>query len=202
MPINAVIWDFGGVIIRTEDPASREQLIADLGVTRDYLSELTFSGEAGTRAQLGEITQAELWQHVRSELNLAPSEYPDLMKRFFGGDVVDFELVDYIRSLRSRYTTALLSNAWNDLRDIITNRWNFADAFDVMVISGEEGVMKPDPRIYQIALERSGVQPPETVFIDDFIENIEAARKIGMHGIHFQNPGQALVDLEKKLSHS
>ncbi|MBU1662779.1 MAG: HAD family phosphatase [Chloroflexi bacterium] len=202
MFIKAIIWDFGGVIIRTEDPASREQLIADLGVTRDYLSELTFSGEAGTRAQLGEITQAELWQHVRSELNLAPSEYPDLMKRFFGGDVVDFELVDYIRSLRSRYTTALLSNAWNDLRGIITNRWNFADAFDVMVISGEEGVMKPDPRIYQIALERSGVQPPEAVFIDDSIENIEAARKIGMHGIHFQNPEQALVDLEKKLGHS
>jgi len=93
MPIKAVIWDIGGVIMRTEDQAPRAELADELGVTRAYLNELVFDGEQGTRAQIGEISRMELWDYVRSELQLAPGEYPDLNDRFFGGDVLDTDLV-------------------------------------------------------------------------------------------------------------
>jgi epoxide hydrolase-like predicted phosphatase len=198
MGIKAVIWDIGGVIMRTEDLAPRDQLAADLGVTRTYLNELVFGGEQGSRAQRGELNQTELWNYVRGELNLEPDEYPDLRARFFGGDVLDTELIDFIHSLRPQFKIGIISNAWRELPDVLAE-WSIADAFDVVVGSGDEGIMKPDPRIYQIALERLSVQPQEAVFVDDFIENITGARELGIHAIHFQSREQALRELKAML---
>jgi putative hydrolase of the HAD superfamily len=116
--------------------------------------------------------------------------------------MVDYELVDYIRALRPKYRTALLSNAWDNLRSVLTDTWKIADAFNCLTISAEEGIMKPDAQIYQIALDRAGVAPDEAVFVDDFAHNIQGARAVGMHGIHFLNPDQALNDLKGLLNYS
>jgi putative hydrolase of the HAD superfamily len=111
-------------------------------------------------------------------------------------------LVDYLRSLRPRYKTALLSNAWSDLRGMLTERWEIADTFDELVISAEVGIVKPDPRIYHLALERLQVAPQEAVFVDDFIENIEGGKAVGLHTIHFRTPHQAIEDLSSLLNSS
>ena len=198
MEIKAVIWDIGGVIMRTEDLGPRDQLATDLGVTREYLNDLVFGGEQGTRAQFGELSQTELWEHVRSELMLAQDEYPDLRERFFGGDVLDTELVDFIRLLKPQFKIGIISNAWSDLPTALDN-WGIADAFDIVVGSGDEGIMKPDPRIYNLALERLSVQPQEAVFVDDFIENITGARELGINAVHFQSQKQALRELKRLL---
>jgi epoxide hydrolase-like predicted phosphatase len=198
MPIKAVVWDIGGVIMRTEDQAPRAELAAELGVTREYLNELVFGGEQGTRTQVGEISQQELWDYVRSELNLAPGEYPDLRERFFGGDVLDTELVDFIRSLKPRYKIGIISNAWREIEDSLME-WGIDDAFEVVVGSGDVGIMKPDPRIFQIALERLAVEPFEAVFVDDFIQNIHGAQALGIAAIHFQGREQVIRELEQRL---
>ena len=103
MSIKAVIWDIGGVILRTEDHTPREQLAKTLGVTRAELEALVFGGDLGRRAQLGEITPKKLWGAVRAELNLPPGAHSDISERFFAGDEIDYILVDFIRSLRTRY---------------------------------------------------------------------------------------------------
>ncbi len=200
MPIKAVIWDLGGVIVRTEDHTSRDHLAVELGVSRHHLEMTVFSGETGNQAQRGEIGTDELWEAVRQEFDLSKEGLVDFRKRFWAGDEVDYDLVEHIRSLRGHYATALLSNAWDNLRAVLTERWKIDDAFEKITISAEEGVMKPDARIYEIALERSGVAPSEAVFIDDFAHNIEGARAVGMHGIHFLNVDQTLNDLQKLLS--
>ena len=137
-------------------------------------------------------------KYVRRELNLATGEYPDLMDRFFAGDRVDDKLVAYIRSIKPRYKTGIISNAWSEVSEILGG-WGILDAFDVIIGSGDEGVMKPDPRIYHLALAGLNVQANEAVFIDDFIENIEGARRLGMLGVHFQSTRQALAELEALL---
>jgi epoxide hydrolase-like predicted phosphatase len=200
MTIRAVLWDFGGVIMRTGDWTPRNQLADDLGVDRKYLIQLVFSGPLGLRAQLGEITPDELWENVRLELGLSPEAMGDFQDRFWAGDEVDYDLVDYVRSLRPRYTTGILSNAWRGMQTVLVEDWKIADAFDEFIISGETGIMKPDPRIYQIALERVGVAPEQVVFIDDFPENVEGARAVSMHAISFQNTEQVKADLEDMLS--
>lgn len=198
MPIKAVIWDIGGVIMRTEDQAPRAELAAELGVTREYLNELVFEGEQGMRAQIGEINRMELWDYVRSELKLAPVEYPDLHDRFFGGDVLDTDLVDFIRALKARFKIGIISNAWSQIEESLVE-WGIDDAFEVVVGSGDVGIMKPDPRIFQIALERLGVEPSEAVFVDDFIQNVHGAQALGIAAIHFQGREQVIQALEQLL---
>jgi putative hydrolase of the HAD superfamily len=198
MPIKAAIWDVGGVIARTEDLSPRDQLAEELGVTRAYLNELFFSGHEGIRAQKGEITVDELMATIRGELGLAPAEHPDLETRFFAGDHVDEQLVNFIRAMKPGYKTGIISNAWSGLSDML-KRWKIRDAFDVVIGSGDVGVMKPDPRIYWLALDNLAVQPEEAVFLDDFIENVDGARAIGMHAIHFRGPEQAIQELNVLL---
>jgi 2-haloacid dehalogenase len=78
-------------------------------------------------------------------------------------------------------------------------RFAFLSWFDGIVVSGEEGVIKPDPRIFRILLERYRIAPEEAVFIDDNPGNVAAATALGLHGIHFRSPEalrSELVSLE------
>ena len=198
MSIRAVFIDFGGVIVRTEYQAPRQHLAERLGMEYEDLEKLVFNSPSSDRAAIGEISDKEHWAEVTKRLRRPTSEMEAIREEFFAGDVVDREITDFLRSLRPRYHVGLISNAWPDLRDYIIKQ-KFDDAFDHMVISGEVGVMKPEARIYQIALEQAGVSPNEAVFVDDFIENIEACEELGMHGIHFRDPKDAMTELKQLL---
>jgi epoxide hydrolase-like predicted phosphatase len=199
MAITAVIWDLGGVLLRTEDLSSRQALADRMGKPRLDLEYLVFSGDSGNRAQLGEISVNEHWENIRRNLDLDTAGISEFQRQFWEGDQLDVELVNTIRSLRGRYKTALLSNAFSDLRQVVTSRLNLSDVFDEMIISAELHLMKPDPRIYQVALHRLGVTGEETVFIDDILRNVEGARSQGMRAIHFRQRSQALAELERML---
>jgi putative hydrolase of the HAD superfamily len=196
--IKAVFFDLGGVIIRTEFQAPRQHLAERLGMEYEDLVKLVFDSPSSIRASHGEISDKEHWAEVTKRLRRPPSETETIRNEFFAGDVVDHEIVELLRSLRPRYFVGLISNAWPDLRDYIA-RQGFDDAFDQMVISGEVGVMKPEARIYQIALEQAGVSPNEAVFVDDIYENIEGCEKVGMKGIHLKDPESALKQLKTLL---
>lgn len=199
MPIQAIIFDMGGVILRTEDHTPRKTLADRLGLSYDELSQIVFDKESAQLATVGKITTEQHWETVRLKLGLTKEEFPTVPLEFWGGDNLDTDLVDYLRSKRPAYKTALLSNAWDDLRGVLEDSYQIADAFDVMVISAEVGVKKPDPQIYQIVLKRLHVAPSEAVFVDDFIENVEAARRQGMYALHFQYPDKARLALENLL---
>src|SRR5690606_8000559 len=68
--------------------------------------------------------------------------------------------------------------------------FDFLDAFDGILVSGREKLIKPDPRIYSLMLNRFGLKAEQTVFVDDMPVNVDAARKLGLHAIRFQSPGQ------------
>ncbi len=188
MDIQAVIFDFGGVLIRTEDYGPREALARRYGVTREHLEYLVLTGPEGTRAQLGEIHPRELWLYVARELGIPDPNLEEMERAFWGGDRFNTELIAFARQLRNRYKVGLLSNAWITLREWLKTT-PVADLFDVQVISAEVGLMKPDPRIYARILGELGVLPQQAVFIDDMPENVEGARRVGMHAIHYtDNP--------------
>jgi epoxide hydrolase-like predicted phosphatase len=186
--IRAVIFDVGGVLIRTEDPRPRAELERRLGLAPGEAEELVFNGDMGTRAQLGEIRTAELWRWVQQRLGLDDAGLEEFRRAFFGGDRLDVELVDYVRALRPRRQTAIISNAMDSLRTQLATDDPAADAFDLIVCSAEERVMKPDAAIYERTLARLGIEPDEAVFIDDAAKNIAGARAVGMHALHYM-PG-------------
>jgi epoxide hydrolase-like predicted phosphatase len=199
MTIRAVFFDLGGVIVRTENPVPRTTLAKSLGLSYADIDKLVFENESSKQASLGLITEARHWQNVARLLNQPDSEIDRLRSEFFAGDRVDLELVGLMLSLRLFIKIGLISNAWSELRAWIEAQ-NFADAFDDMVISAEVGFAKPDPRIYQAALQNLQVLPEESVFLDDMPRNVEAARKIGMHAIHFVQPDQAIAELKTLLA--
>ena len=199
MSIRAVIWDLGGVIVRTEDRAPRDALAERLGVTRGYLSGLVFGQDGDYRAQLGQIQAEEQWGNAARKLGIPPEEMPAFIKQFFAGDSLDSKLVDYIRGLKRNYTTALLSNALSDLRELVTQVWRIEDAFHHVVISAEVGLMKPDAAIYELALEKIGCAPQEALFVDDVEENVLAAQEVGMQAIRFQGREETIEEVEGLL---
>jgi glucose-1-phosphatase len=200
MSIRAVIFDLGGVINRTENKNPRERLAERAGISYEELIKLVFDTDSAIQATVGKLTTREHWDIVRQNLDIPSEVLSPLESHFWGGDMIDEELIDYIRSLRPRYKTGLLSNAWDDLRRYLQEEWKIADAFDEIVISAEVGVAKPDPRIYQIILEHLGVTPPEAIFVDDYPDNVEGAIRVGMHAIRFENPEQAKQEIDKLLN--
>jgi epoxide hydrolase-like predicted phosphatase len=198
MSIKAVIFDLGGVILRTEYQAPRQHLAESFGMDYDDLASIVFDSPTAQKATIGEMTNDEYWLAVTKRLKRPASEMETIRREFFAGDVVDHKLVDFLRSLRGSYKTCLISNAFDDLRSFIV-REKFDDVFDHMVISAEVGVAKPEAKIYYLALEQLQVQADEAVFVDDFIENIEACEELGMEGIHFKNPESTIQQLKALL---
>jgi epoxide hydrolase-like predicted phosphatase len=198
MTIKAVFFDLGGVLVRTEFQAPRQQLADRLGMDYEDLSRIVFDSDSGLKASLGEIAADAHWASVVQRLKRPAAEISRIREEFFAGDIVDRMLVEYIRSLRGRYKTGLISNAWSDLRDFVV-REKFDDAFDKMIISAEVGVIKPEPKIFQIALEQFGVKPQEAVFVDDFYINIEGCQRVGIQGIHFRDAESTLKQLKQLL---
>ena len=186
--IKAVIFDIGGVIVRTEDRTPRAQLEVQLGLAPGESDQLVFNSEMGQQAQCGAIPTAELWAWLQQQLGLNAEGLRDFRTAFWGGDRIDCKLVNYIRTLRPHYQTAIISNATDDLLEQVARIDPEGDSFGLVVGSAYEKMMKPAPEIFLRTLARLGCQPDEAVFVDDFAHNVAGAQAVGMHAIHF-TPG-------------
>ncbi len=198
MSIRAVFFDLGGVIVRTEYQTPREHLAERLGMEYDDLNRIVFDSETGHQASIGAITSLQHWEAVMKRLKRPYEEMSVIRDEFFAGDIIDRQILDFLRSLRGKYKTGLISNGWGDLRDYLV-REKMDDAFDHIIISAEVGIAKPEAKIFQMALKQAEVSPNEAVFVDDFHVNIEGCEKVGMKGIHFKDAGSALKQLKLLL---
>ena len=142
MSIRAVFFDLGGVIVRTEYQAPRQRLAERFGMDYEDIDKIVFGSPTAARASVGEITEEEHWLQVMKILKLPAAEYKSVQKEFFGGDVIDRGLLEFLRSLKPRYKVGAISNAWSGLRQHM-EREKFADVFDAIVISAEVGAAKP-----------------------------------------------------------
>ncbi len=123
-----------------------------------------------------------------------PIEAIDLTTRLFGGAVPDERMIEAVRSARTQgIRTALVSNTWG-LRD--SPPW-YEELFDAVVLSGREGVRKPEPEIFHLTAGRVGVRPAGCVFVDDIAANVDGARSIGMTGVVHRHPDITIPKLEE-----
>lgn len=194
--LKAIIFDVGGVLIRTHSRAGREKWASHLGLDSWEFENLVFNGESGRQVQLGHKTHQDHWRWLGDHFSLKAIEVAEMEQDFFAGDRLNEPLVAYIQRLRQAgYRTGLLSNYTDKARHLWTAVYPFIQYFDGVVVSAEVGVMKPDPRIYHLALESLGVTAPEALFVDDFAENIAGASAVGMQTLHFTDPVLALRQL-------
>ena len=197
--IRTVVWDAGGVLVRTEDPSPRRAWEARLGLARGALEPLVFRNPAAQQAALGPGGWEQVWAWVAAHLALTDDERDELERDFFAGDRLDLDLISFIRRLRPEIKTGMLTNAFRSARQDLEHKWKIADAFDLIVVSAEEGVVKPDPRIYRIMLERLGADPGASLFVDDIEENVEGARRVGMQALRFESTPQVIEEVGRRL---
>ena len=118
-----------------------------------------------------------------------------LIDRLFAGSAIDEAMVAGVRALRERgVRTGMVSNSWG-MR--LYPRELLAQIFDGLVISGEEGFRKPDPRMYELGAERVGVAADQCVFVDDLVFNLDPARELGMAVVHHTSAAATLAELDR-----
>jgi putative hydrolase of the HAD superfamily len=198
MKIKAIFFDYGGVIQRTEYQSPRQHLAQKFGMEYEDIDKLVFDSPTAKQATIGEIKEAEHWSAIAKRFKLGKDELEKFKSEFYGGDVIDHAFMQFIRSLRPKYTVGLISNAWSDMREYLTKQ-KLDDAFDTLTISAEVKSAKPEAKIYLHALEQTEVKAEEAVFVDDVSANIEASQKLGMHGILFRDAEEAIHQIKKML---
>lgn len=180
----AVIFDWGGVLMRTMDVRPRRVWEQRLHLPPGALADTFFGSPTWDRAQRGEASLDDVWAEVADRLGVGRADLPALRWDFWAGDRRDGELVGLIRELRAAgIRIGLLSNHSRELRQRLGD---LEPLWDAVVISGEVGVLKPDPTIYRLALERLDVAPEQALFVDDWRPNVEGARQLGMSGVRFR----------------
>jgi epoxide hydrolase-like predicted phosphatase len=199
MAIRAVVFDIGGVL----------EITPGLGLTRAWETRLGLAaGELDRRlsdvwaaGSIGAITLDDVHQAVRDRLGLDERQLAAFMtglwREYLG--TANTELIEYARQLRPRYRTGIVSNSFVGAREREQAAYGFEDLVDQVVYSHEAGMSKPDPRLYALVCARLGVRPEETVFIDDYAPNIEAAREAGLHAVHYTDHATAMAEIERLL---
>jgi HAD superfamily hydrolase (TIGR01509 family) len=195
----AIIFDFGGVLMKTLDYGPRHTWDDRLGLPHGSAESIVHGSAIWHKAQLGLVPVAEYWAAVAQQLGISPEQIPQFERDYFSGDQLDSSLIALIRHLKgSGHRTALLSNDSPALDDKLADQ-GIADLFDPVVISAHIGVMKPDPAAYQALLDALNCPENQTIFIDDRLENVLAARALGMHGIHYIQDMDVAAALEPLL---
>ncbi|MEU8268513.1 HAD family phosphatase [Sphaerisporangium sp. NPDC049002] len=205
--VKGVLIDWGGVLTTNLQEAIAEWLAADAiddAHYRDLMRQLirhayegSVDGESPIHAlERGEIDAAEFERDLAAKLVTLDGGSPiaeGLLARMFAGFRPVPTMYEMLRAARAAgLSTCLLSNSWGDhyLRD----GWD--DYFDQVVISGEVGMRKPEPRIFHHALGLVGLRPQECVFIDDIEANIVAARSLGIVGLHHRDADATIAAVE------
>ena len=197
--IEAIIFDYGGVLARTVDPEPRAAWERDLGLMPGVLTTRVHDKRLWVAAQNGSINSDAHWQAVGENLGLSALQLRELRASFYGGDVLNQRLLACIDRLRQQgMALGLLSNFSTDLRGMLEAQ-DLLRRFDHVAISAEIGVMKPDAAAYEAILGMLALPASACVFIDDLPANVEAAQALGLHGIVFEGATSCLATLDGLL---
>jgi len=183
--IKSIIFDMGGVLLRTENAASRESIARRFGTTRQELEAFVFNSETSILSEEGKLSDVKHWHTVMRHFGQPVGDPIPLYDTYFKGDAIDQRLLEFAAALKPEYQLGLLSNAWENARVLLSERFDFLDVFDVSIFSYEAGARKPDPAIYFAILDRMDTAPEEAIFIDDVQENVDGAKAIGMQALRF-----------------
>lgn len=156
-----------------EDPSSRDLLIA---------------------LETGQLDEDEFEPRFAEILGVPA---PGLIERIFAGGGEDEEMLAAVERARARgVRTGLISNSWGTRR---YDRVLLERLFDGVVISGEVGIRKPSPEIYEMGAREIGLEPPQCVFVDDLPFNLKPAAELGMATVRHTSSEDTITELEELL---
>lgn len=185
--IKTIIFDYMGVFvpdsiigkyIKTKFKNPEQKLDALKKLTPKWdLGEMDYDQFNQTLSKYSEIPENQIWEF------------------FFKKVITDKELVDFVKILKKKYKIVLLSNGPLKNGRLMLKNQNIENLFDEIIFSAEHNLMKPDPKIYKLALSLSNTLPSEAIFIDDRLENVEGGQKAGIKSFLFTGTKKLKEDL-------
>lgn len=188
----AVIFDIGGVLYQMHNTAPQRALEAAWGLAPGTLDKVVFGTAVAHRAMIGQANRQEMWAEAQRRLALSDAQMEEVQGVMLPADVWDLELLQFAQSLRPRWQTAVLSDAWAGARESVA-AFVHDGLFDAIVFSNEVGATKPDPRMYQTVLAQLRIEPHQAMFIDDRAHNVAGAQSLGIHAVQFQSREQVIT---------
>jgi epoxide hydrolase-like predicted phosphatase len=207
-PITAVVSDFGGVLTSPLlDSFLAYQRASGISLEQLGQAMAAVAGRTGANPlfelETGRLSEADFLAALEAELSAQLGwevRMQGFSEHYFEHLHPNQAVIDYMRTLRGRgYKLAICTNNVREWERLWRAKLPVDEIFDVVVDSAFVGTRKPEPQIYQLTLERLGVEPAEALLVDDIELNCIAARELGMHAVWFQRTEQALQELEQCL---
>ncbi|MDR3736977.1 MAG: HAD family phosphatase [Acidobacteriaceae bacterium] len=198
MSLRAVVFDYGMVLTGTPDQTAHAEMVRITGLPVDEFERLYWADRHAYDE--GKLTGVTFWQKLLRDGGLALPE--DAVHALNAADARMWttespEMVAWQARLKQRgLKTAILSNMGDAVLASILKAYAWIENFDVRVWSYQLKIAKPDPGIYRHTLAELGVEPGEALFIDDKLENVEAARALGMKAVQFSTVARLREDLK------
>ena len=192
--IKTILFDLGGVLFTN----GTKKFIADLSQRYNLDQSLVtdvIEGDLGTQYRESIITRDEFWKHVLESLRI-DADANLLAKDWIGGYEIITGTRDIIEELKSKYKVYFLSDNVKERAEELDKIHHYLEWFDGGIFSHEVGVRKPNPKIYQYALDKAQVKPEEAVFIDDKPSALVPAKEMGIQTILFSSPEDLRAQLK------
>lgn len=194
--INNIIFDLGDVILNIDVPIASKSFADLSGREQSEIVSIFKENELFRQFETGLMDEPTFRNYVREILNF-PDLSDEAIDTAWNSLLLDLppERVELLRKLATRYRLFLLSNTSsihitqvNKILEASTGVKKLEDLFEIVFLSYEMGLMKPDTRIYQDVLDKAGLKAEETLFLDDNADNIRGAAQLGIETIHVQKP--------------
>jgi len=194
--LEAVVFDLGNVLLFFDWQVAADRMCARTGRPRREVDHYFMTTPFAARLERGEMSGREFFETVAPDLGFEGTyeEFAVIWSDIFSPND---PMIDLARRLKGRVRRFILSNTNPIHMDFVFQRFPFTREFEGHVFSYEVGAMKPEARIYEFLLKTMGMEAGRAAFIDDVRANVETARAVGLHGIHYGNPDQVRQELTK-----
>jgi len=189
--IKIIIFDVGGIFIRGSFDIFLKKISEMIGVKINMDSRFKKITNNWMR---GRFTFKEFIEKI-SKNHISKKEEKEIFNMWINNWNFDHDMILFAKKFKPKYKLVILSNA--DAEGVKFRNDDWLNFFDQKFHSFELGMIKPEKEIYEHVLKEIGTKPEECVFIDDKVENIEAAKNLEIHGIVFENKNQLKQELEK-----
>jgi len=201
MKVNTVIFDLGGVLIDWNPDYVYRKIFSDEEKMRWFYQNICtpdWNEEQDAGRSLKEATEELVTKFPEHEENIRA--YYGRWEEMLGGPIQG--TVEVLRHLKYETNCKLyaLTNWSHETFPVALSRYDFLHWFDGRIVSGEEKTRKPFPQIYQLLIDRFGIDPAKAVYIDDNARNLEPAKRLAFNVIHFKSPEQLRTELDQLIS--
>jgi len=198
VPLKAVVFDLGGVLIDWDPRYLYRKLLDDEAAVEEFLATVCtpeWNAEQDRGRPFAEGVAELVGRHPvhAAAITAYQERWPEMLGGAVGGTV------EVLAELRAAGVPVYALTNWSaETFGIARERFEFLEWFDGVLVSGEERMIKPDPAIFRLLLDRFGLDPGATFYIDDSPANVAAADRLGFDAVRFTSPAQLRRDLEAR----